>query len=588
MSNTYEKITQYGYAYLVPSISVFGILCNLINLSVLLNSRLKESPYTYLTGLATFDLLTLLFGLCITFTRSQQLWFSNISDLRREFILANLEKKFFIPTANLFSALSVTITVTLTIERYLFIKFPMHASTYCLPKYARKIIFLLFILVFLFRIPMYLFRDVKLVNLFNATISYHSNNQTNFTSESMYITLNDLENCIYNTNPNQSIVSWQIATLNRTILVNKCSNVKVITQSYHDKFQNIYFITSFFIFEIIPFFILLILNSNLILMVRKSNREAKKLRKISVVEQQQQQQQQPLITQQALPLEAVENVTTDSNSSASQHQPSVIIQRQLEQNQSIKPKQQPRFILPLFYRDTSYTSNNPYMIKTRSSTRMRSCKQSKREKDQMKLTRTLIAVIIVALFSEIMSIITYDKITKFLIGQKNSHYMNNGYQIQRLISNTVVLIAHSINFFLYCAFNKRYLIILHETYSLCMTKLRLKFLCLNKFRNNNGTNSDGINGNYLNGTNFAQNSIKHKANIQNINNLRSNLNNRHTVKYLNNIPIDNSIKCTRNRSQSLDEKFLKNKNLNNSHSNVNMLNRCRPNDIITHEIVEME
>ena len=122
MSTTISNVTQYGYAYVVSSICGFGILCNIINLTVLLNKRLKESPYTYLTGLATFDILTLLFTLSITFTRSQSLFFNQVEDIYREYILAKLEKLFFLPCANLFSPMSVLITVALTLERYLFTK----------------------------------------------------------------------------------------------------------------------------------------------------------------------------------------------------------------------------------------------------------------------------------------------------------------------------------------------------------------------------------------------------------------------------------------------------------------------------------
>ena len=50
-----------GYRYVMLPICIFGVVCNLLNLSVLLQRRLKESPYTYLTGLALADMLTLIF-----------------------------------------------------------------------------------------------------------------------------------------------------------------------------------------------------------------------------------------------------------------------------------------------------------------------------------------------------------------------------------------------------------------------------------------------------------------------------------------------------------------------------------------------
>ena len=153
-----EKITSvYGYTYIIPTICTFGILCNLINLSVLFNRRLKESPYTYLTGLAVSDLLSLFFINTTTFTRGS--WF--FKTVQVDYWLKKLERQLFLPSANIFSALSVAIIGTLTIERYLFIKFPLKAIGYCSPKIARRIMALLFVCVLCFRFPMYLFFDVK-------------------------------------------------------------------------------------------------------------------------------------------------------------------------------------------------------------------------------------------------------------------------------------------------------------------------------------------------------------------------------------------------------------------------------------------
>ena len=119
-------------------------------------------------------------------------------------------------------------------------------------------------------------------------------------------------------------------------------------------------------------------------------------------------------------------------------------------------------------------------------------KDSKRIRDQVKLTRTLIAVIFFALVSEIVSILTYDKIADFLIGRHYANYMKNGYQIQRLISNTIVVISHSVNFFLYCAFNTRYLDVLKLTYSSLLKKFHLNLstnLTTGVGRSSNSNNS---------------------------------------------------------------------------------------------------
>ena len=94
-----EKITTYyGYTYIIPCVCTFGIICNIVNLSVLASRRLKESPYTYLTALAYVDLLTLLFTLTTTFSRGA--WSQKSNNAHTEYYLKRFERLFFLPSAN--------------------------------------------------------------------------------------------------------------------------------------------------------------------------------------------------------------------------------------------------------------------------------------------------------------------------------------------------------------------------------------------------------------------------------------------------------------------------------------------------------
>lgn len=221
--DTIDKITNYyGYGYIISCLCMFGILCNIINLYVLSSRRLKESSYTYLSGLAWSDLLTLLFTFTTTFTRGQ--WIEYQNGTGRELWLKKLERSVFLPSANLFSALSISITVALTIDRYLFIKFPTCLSSKFSNMKAKKIMFILAILVLIFRIPMYFFNDVIAVYDLNSTES----------------------NAIF-----QDVI---------------------VIQKY-EYFQEFYYLVSFILFEIIPFCILSTLNFNLLLLLRRSIKE---------------------------------------------------------------------------------------------------------------------------------------------------------------------------------------------------------------------------------------------------------------------------------------------------------------------------
>ena len=153
------------------------------------------------------------------------------SSLNVEYFLKKLERLFFMPTINVFSVMSVSVTVALTIERFLFMKFPMRASSYCTKSNARRTIAILFTLIFMFRLPMYFFSD--------AEIQVSSNYSTNspFTNSSLVVT-------------------------KRVIVVKK-----------HEEYHQMYFTVSLTIFEIIPFFLLSMLNLSIIVLLKKSNQK---------------------------------------------------------------------------------------------------------------------------------------------------------------------------------------------------------------------------------------------------------------------------------------------------------------------------
>lgn len=404
-STTFEKITTYyGYTYFIPSICLFGIVCNLINLSVLTNSKLRESPYTYLTGLAVSDILTLLSSFTITFTRGN--WFDSYKSVTVNYWFKLFERKFFLPTANIFSAFSVIITVALTLERYVFIKMPMKASAFCSPKFARKIILALFVLVTMFRLPMFFFWSIDLVeiksNLTEPLIAHH----------------------------NKSDVYMQIKSV----------------RNYED-FQKFYFLVSFFIFEIIPFLILLFLNINLIMLVKKSNKEFLFLRNNS--------SEMHEIKQMKDNLNFDREMKTINSTSLN-------IQEQIKENNSSETAETVQFgFKSLRQRQTRSIVHRPTL--------------TRRKRDEIKLTRTLISLIFLALLSEISSIITYDKITEFLIAKHFKNYMETTYKLQVFVSNMIILTLHSFNFFLFCAFNKKYNSSLRQQYSRYLSKCLCKF-----------------------------------------------------------------------------------------------------------------
>ena len=114
-----------------------GILFNILNLVVLLKTKLNESPYTYLTVLALSDLGALLI-LALEKVRQTMI------DKNSEFI----ENSFIFiitPLLNIFLSCSMYVTLALTIERFIFIHSPFRAIAVCHKSVARRVCLFMFI-----------------------------------------------------------------------------------------------------------------------------------------------------------------------------------------------------------------------------------------------------------------------------------------------------------------------------------------------------------------------------------------------------------------------------------------------------------
>lgn len=112
-----------------------GILFNILNLIVLLNSKLNESPYTYLTVLALSDLGSLLM---LAFEKIRQLMIHK--DNHRLNIYIEYSFIYVItPVLNTFLSCSMYVTLALTIERFIFVHSPFKAMSICHRSIARRV-----------------------------------------------------------------------------------------------------------------------------------------------------------------------------------------------------------------------------------------------------------------------------------------------------------------------------------------------------------------------------------------------------------------------------------------------------------------
>ena len=353
-SNILHNIEVAGYRYIMSTICIFGIVCNILNLCVLLQRRLKESPYTYLTGLAFADMFTLISISPLSIVRGDYIRHENLF-----FFLTRLEAEIYMPLANYFGQVSIMITVALTIERYLFTTYPLRTQSFCQPTYARRVVAIILILCAISNIPKFLMKTVEEV------IGPEWNFSSSRCSTHPFIIK------YASTNPSH---------------IGQCFCVQSYTRSeFLSSIENYYYSTMLVINQILPFIILLCLNLSLIRRVQMSNR-----------------------------------VTLEQ-----------LIARQ---------------------RDSFGRTGA-----------MSSAKQ-KRLRDEHRLTKTLVAVVIVFLVCNTFTIVSFPALVRLVTQKRYPNYFQGGFRIQRLITNIMLLLNYSINFFFYCAFNQKFLDTLKSTF----------------------------------------------------------------------------------------------------------------------------
>ncbi|ESO96798.1 hypothetical protein LOTGIDRAFT_159536 [Lottia gigantea] len=133
VDNTDElEVTRYIVQKLcVPFITTLGLTGNILSILVLTRRCMKSSTNCYLTALAAFDCLYLVFSLTLSFKHYD--FISEFPNYWHWFATGRV-------LTDMSANISVILTVTFTLERYIGVAHPMRGRQLCTPERARIII----------------------------------------------------------------------------------------------------------------------------------------------------------------------------------------------------------------------------------------------------------------------------------------------------------------------------------------------------------------------------------------------------------------------------------------------------------------
>lgn len=161
--------------YIGPILCVFGICGNILNLIILFKGHLNESPYLYLKILAMTDMCALL----LSFIHM------SISGKSKSHDWQVFNAYIFFPLVNFFMAASVLLTVGVTIDRFIFVKAPLWARSYCSIHRAKTRIVLILLFTILISVPRFFCYFVV------GKDNVYTMKKTTFRSQSVYYQIYD-------------------------------------------------------------------------------------------------------------------------------------------------------------------------------------------------------------------------------------------------------------------------------------------------------------------------------------------------------------------------------------------------------------
>ncbi|XP_011144276.1 FMRFamide receptor [Harpegnathos saltator] len=185
--NTYGLSDFIIYGVLINLIGLFGILGNTISMIILSRPQMKSSINYLLIGLARCDTVLiivamLIYGLPAIYTYTGLLF-------HYKFIVYPKIIKFLYPFSCMAQIVTVYLTLTVTVERYIAVCHPLKARSFCTYGRAQVAVLVIVVFAFLYNLPKFWEIEVYVEIHWKYNVTVYCITPTEMRSNEYYVTL---------------------------------------------------------------------------------------------------------------------------------------------------------------------------------------------------------------------------------------------------------------------------------------------------------------------------------------------------------------------------------------------------------------
>ena len=148
------------YVALVLPLATIGLILNGFTIAVLMHPRMRNSTNAYLTALSVATIFCLLFFIImyslrfmISFDMFKNIIYFKIMNLNGYENFINMIYPFGSPIFSTFQLYAIYLTCAVTVDRWIYLKWPLKADSICTIRMTIKIIFAIFIFCVTYNLP---------------------------------------------------------------------------------------------------------------------------------------------------------------------------------------------------------------------------------------------------------------------------------------------------------------------------------------------------------------------------------------------------------------------------------------------------